>query len=39
VEYLFSLREQRMGKAYINNVLIPLLGVKANAPQLIIEDA
>ncbi len=34
VEYLFSLRDQRMGKAYINKVLIPLLATKANVPPL-----
>jgi len=34
VAYLFSLREQRMGKRYINHVLIPLLAAKANVPPL-----
>jgi integrase len=34
VAYLFSLREQRMGKRYLNNVLIPLLAAKANVPPL-----
>jgi len=34
VAYLFSLREQRLGKRYINHVLIPLLAAKANMPPL-----
>ncbi len=34
VSYLFSLGEQRMGKRYINHVLIPLLAAKANVPPL-----
>ena len=34
VAYLFLLRDQRMGKVYINNVLFPLLAAKANVPPL-----
>ncbi|MBV9691665.1 MAG: site-specific integrase [Ktedonobacteraceae bacterium] len=34
VSYLFSLRGQRLGHAYINMVLIPMLSAKANVPPL-----
>jgi integrase len=34
VRYLFSMRGHRLGKAYINTILIPLLAAKANVPPL-----
>src|SRR5258708_25162804 len=33
VAYLFSLREQRMGKRYINHVLIPLLAQRERSEE------